>query len=160
MKAHLTRRYRFSSSHRLHSAEMSAEENVVPTANATTPTDTATTTRSKSRSAARSTPAPAWSATSSTSTASSNREVLARYHLENLNTLQEFAQHVPTTENLCDRHLRNIAARLSQSASGTCETRRNHDELLRVHSYRRAQKVAAKKSRFVSGHGFSHAVRP
>jgi 6-pyruvoyl-tetrahydropterin synthase len=28
------------------------------------------------------------------------REVLSRYHLENLNTLQEFAQQVPTTENL------------------------------------------------------------
>ena len=28
------------------------------------------------------------------------REVLSRYHLENLNTLKEFAQHVPTTENL------------------------------------------------------------
>ena len=28
------------------------------------------------------------------------REVLDRYHLENLNTLKEFAQEVPTTENL------------------------------------------------------------
>ena len=28
MKAHLTRRYRFSASHRLHSADMSAEENL------------------------------------------------------------------------------------------------------------------------------------
>ena len=29
------------------------------------------------------------------------REVLSRYHIENLNMLQEFAQTVPTTENLC-----------------------------------------------------------
>jgi 6-pyruvoyltetrahydropterin/6-carboxytetrahydropterin synthase len=29
------------------------------------------------------------------------REVLSRYNLENLNTLQEFAHTVPTTENLC-----------------------------------------------------------
>jgi len=29
------------------------------------------------------------------------REVLARYGQENLNMLQEFAQEVPTTENLC-----------------------------------------------------------
>ena len=29
------------------------------------------------------------------------REVLARYHLENLNTRKEFAVTVPTTENLC-----------------------------------------------------------
>jgi 6-pyruvoyltetrahydropterin/6-carboxytetrahydropterin synthase len=29
------------------------------------------------------------------------REVLSRYHLENLNTVQEFAKTVPTTENLC-----------------------------------------------------------
>jgi len=29
------------------------------------------------------------------------REVILRYDLENLNVLQEFAQIVPTTENLC-----------------------------------------------------------
>ena len=29
------------------------------------------------------------------------REVLSRYHLENLNTRMEFAVTVPTTENLC-----------------------------------------------------------
>jgi len=29
------------------------------------------------------------------------RDVLSRYHLENLNVLQEFAVTVPTTENLC-----------------------------------------------------------
>ena len=29
------------------------------------------------------------------------REVLSRYHLENLNRLDEFAKNVPTTENLC-----------------------------------------------------------
>jgi 6-pyruvoyltetrahydropterin/6-carboxytetrahydropterin synthase len=29
------------------------------------------------------------------------REILSRYDKENLNTLQEFAQNVPTTENLC-----------------------------------------------------------
>ena len=28
-------------------------------------------------------------------------DVLSRYHLSNLNTLQEFAKEVPTTENLC-----------------------------------------------------------
>jgi 6-pyruvoyl-tetrahydropterin synthase len=28
------------------------------------------------------------------------REVLSHYHLENLNTVQEFAELVPTTENL------------------------------------------------------------
>jgi 6-pyruvoyltetrahydropterin/6-carboxytetrahydropterin synthase len=28
-------------------------------------------------------------------------EVLSRYHLENLNQLGEFARNVPTTENLC-----------------------------------------------------------
>ncbi len=31
------------------------------------------------------------------------KEVLARYDHENLNTLQEFAAEVPTTENLCIR---------------------------------------------------------
>ena len=43
------------------------------------------------------------------------REVLSRYDLSNLNTLQEFAHVVPTTENLSYADLRNIAARLSQA---------------------------------------------
>ena len=29
------------------------------------------------------------------------REVLNRYHIENLNVMKEFTQNVPTTENLC-----------------------------------------------------------
>ena len=33
--------------------------------------------------------------------ASSNKEVLARFDHENLNTMKEFASEVPTTENLC-----------------------------------------------------------
>ena len=47
MKAHLTRRYMFSASHRLHSEEMSDDENNRSTANATTRTDTVTTTWSR-----------------------------------------------------------------------------------------------------------------
>jgi 6-pyruvoyltetrahydropterin/6-carboxytetrahydropterin synthase len=43
------------------------------------------------------------------------REVLSRFDHENLNTLQEFAQKVPTTENLCIADLRNSAARLPKA---------------------------------------------
>ncbi len=71
------------------------------TASATTLTATVITIRSKSRSAGRWTKAPGWSATWSTWTASCEREILQRFDLENLNTRAEFAQAVPTTENLC-----------------------------------------------------------
>ena len=100
MKAHLTRRYRFSSSHRLHSAEMSSEENLATYGKCNNPHGhghnyTLEVTVSGSVDA-------------STGMVCNlvdldglvEREVLSRYHLENLNTLQEFAQQVPTTENL------------------------------------------------------------
>jgi 6-pyruvoyltetrahydropterin/6-carboxytetrahydropterin synthase len=101
MKAHLTRRYRFSASHRLHSAEMSAEENLATYGKCNNPHGhghnyTLEVTVSGS-------------VDQSTGMICNlvdldefvEREVLARYDLENLNTLQEFVQTVPTTENLC-----------------------------------------------------------
>lgn len=100
MKAHLTRRYRFSSSHRLHSADLSPEENLAVYGKCNNPHGhghnyTLEVTVSGS-------------VDESTGMVCNlvdldgfvEREVLSRYHLENLNTLQEFAQLVPTTENL------------------------------------------------------------
>jgi 6-pyruvoyltetrahydropterin/6-carboxytetrahydropterin synthase len=101
MKAHLTRRYRFSASHRLHSAEMSADEN--------------RTTYGKCNNPYGHGHNYALEVTVSGAVDQSTgmvcnlvdldgfveMKVLSRYNLENLNTLQEFAQTVPTTENLC-----------------------------------------------------------
>ena len=101
MKAYLTRRYRFSASHRLHSEEMSAEENRATYGKCNNPYGhghnyTLEVTVSGA-------------VDQSTGMVCNlldldgfvGREVVSRYDLENLNTVQEFAQIVPTTENLC-----------------------------------------------------------
>ena len=100
MKAPLTRRYRFSASHRLHSAEMSADENRATYGKCNNPHGhghnyTLEVTVSGA-------------VDQSTGMVCNlvdldgfvEREVLSRYHLMNLNTLQEFIRLVPTTENL------------------------------------------------------------
>src|ERR1700686_4801904 len=101
MKAHLTRLYRFSASHRLHSPEMSEQENRATYGKCNNPhghghnyTLEVTVSGAVDR---------------STGMVCNlvdldgfvEREVLSRYDIENLNTLQEFAQTVPTTESLC-----------------------------------------------------------
>jgi 6-pyruvoyltetrahydropterin/6-carboxytetrahydropterin synthase len=101
MKAYLTRRYRFSASHRLHCEEMSAEENRATYGKCNNPYGhghnyTLEVTVSGA-------------VDQSTGMVCNlldldgfvGREVVSRYDLENLNTVQEFAQIVPTTENLC-----------------------------------------------------------
>jgi 6-pyruvoyltetrahydropterin/6-carboxytetrahydropterin synthase len=101
MKAHLTRRYRFSASHRLHSPQMSAAENRATYGKCNNPHGHGHN----------------YVLEVTVSGGVDNctgmvchlvdldgfveREVLSRFHLENLNTVQEFAQTVPTTENLC-----------------------------------------------------------
>jgi 6-pyruvoyltetrahydropterin/6-carboxytetrahydropterin synthase len=101
MKAHLSRRYRFSASHRLHSEEMSTQQNQATYGKCNNPYGhghnyTLEVTVS--------------GAVDERTGMICNlvdlddfieREVLARYGHENLNTLKEFAQTVPTTENLC-----------------------------------------------------------
>jgi 6-pyruvoyltetrahydropterin/6-carboxytetrahydropterin synthase len=100
MKAHLTRRYRFSASHRLHSAAMSAAENVATYGKCNNPHG-----HGHNYTLEVTISGPVDSSTGMVCNLVDldgfvEREVLARYDLQNLNTLQEFAQHVPTTENL------------------------------------------------------------
>ena len=100
MKAHLTRRYRFSSSHRLHSAEMSPEENLATYGKYNNPHG-----HGHNYTLEVTVSGPVDASTGMVCNLVDldgfvEREVLSRYHLENLNTLQEFAQQVPTTENL------------------------------------------------------------
>ena len=101
MKAHLSRRYLFSASHRLHSEAMSTEENK--------------TTYGKCNNLYGHGHNYIVEVTVSGQVDEKTgmvcnlidldtfieREVLARYGHENLNTLPEFAGEVPTTENLC-----------------------------------------------------------
>ena len=100
MKAHLTRRYRFSASHRLHSPEMSADENRVTYGKCNNPHG-----HGHNYALEVTISGPVDEATGMVCNLVDldgfvEREVLSRYHLTNLNTLQEFAQLVPTTENL------------------------------------------------------------
>ena len=100
MKANLTRRYHFSSSHRLHSAEMSAEENLATYGKCNNPHG-----HGHNYTLEVTVSGPVDQSTGMVCNLVDldsvvEREVLSRYHLQNLNTVQEFDQLVPTTENL------------------------------------------------------------
>lgn len=100
MKAHLTRRYRFSASHRLHSPEMSADENRVTYGKCNNPHG-----HGHNYALEVTVSGPVDEATGMVCNLVDldgfvATEVLSRFHLANLNTLQEFTKLVPTTENL------------------------------------------------------------
>lgn len=101
MIAHLTRRYLFSASHRLHSAAMSTEENQATYGKCNNPHG-----HGHNYILEVTVSGPVDQSTGMICNLVDldqcvEREVLSRYDLENLNVLQEFAVTVPTTENLC-----------------------------------------------------------
>ena len=101
MLAHLTRRYRFSASHRLHSAEMSADENRATYGKCNNPHG-----HGHNYTLEVTVSGPVDQSTGMVCNLVDldgfvEREVLSRYDLGNLNVMQEFAELVPTTENLC-----------------------------------------------------------
>jgi 6-pyruvoyltetrahydropterin/6-carboxytetrahydropterin synthase len=100
MKAHLTRRYRFSASHRLHSTEMSADENRVTYGKCNNPHGHGHNYALEVTVSGQVDQSTGMVCNLVDLDGFVEREVLSRYHLENLNTLQEFAKQVPTTENL------------------------------------------------------------
>ena len=100
-KAHLTRRYRFSASHRLHSPDMSTAENRATYGKCNNPHG-----HGHNYALEVTVSGPVDDRTGMVCNLVDldgfvDREVLSRYDLENLNMKQEFAQTVPTTENLC-----------------------------------------------------------
>ena len=101
MKAHLTRRYRFSASHRLHSAEMSADENRATYGKCNNPHGHGHNYALEVTVSGQVDQSTGMVCNLVDLDGFVEREVVSRYDLENLNTLQEFAQTVPTTENLC-----------------------------------------------------------
>ncbi|MFZ0760939.1 MAG: 6-carboxytetrahydropterin synthase [Candidatus Sulfotelmatobacter sp.] len=101
MKAHLSRRYLFSASHRLHSEAMSEEENQSIYGKCNNPFG-----HGHNYIVEVTVSGPVDQKTGMVCSLTDldrfiEREVLARYGHENLNTLPEFAGEVPTTENLC-----------------------------------------------------------
>jgi len=101
MKAHLTRRYLFSSSHRLHSADMSAEENLATYGKCNNPHGHGHNYAIEVTVSGRVDQSTGMVCNLVDLDDCVSREVLDRYDLGNLNTMQEFAVTVPTTENLC-----------------------------------------------------------
>ena len=101
MKAHLTRRYLFSASHRLDSPQMSAAENRATYGKCNNPYGHGHNYNLEVTVSGTVDPSTGMVCNLVDLDSCVEREVLSRYHLENLNTLKEFAQTVPTTENLC-----------------------------------------------------------
>jgi 6-pyruvoyltetrahydropterin/6-carboxytetrahydropterin synthase len=101
MKAYLTRRYLFSASHRLHSPEMSAEENQAVYGKCNNPYG-----HGHNYAVEITVAGPVDAATGMVCNLADldafvGANILKRFGHENLNTLREFQQNVPTTENLC-----------------------------------------------------------
>src|SRR5271166_2290154 len=100
MKAYLTRRYMFSASHRLHSDAMSAGENSATYGKCNNPHG-----HGHNYALEVTVSGPVDDSTGMVCNLVDldgfvQREILERFDLQNLNTLPEFAEAVPTTENL------------------------------------------------------------
>ncbi len=101
MICHLTRRYLFSASHRLHSAEMSDAENQSTYGKCNNPHGHGHNYSLEVTVSGRVDSRTGMVCNLVDLDQCVEKEVLGRYHIENLNTLKEFAVTVPTTENLC-----------------------------------------------------------
>jgi 6-pyruvoyltetrahydropterin/6-carboxytetrahydropterin synthase len=101
MKAHLTRRYMFSASHRLHSDEMSEEQNRATYGKCNNPYG-----HGHNYILEVTVSGPVHGQTGMVCDLVDldgfvHNQILERYDHQNLNMLPEFAEQVPTTENLC-----------------------------------------------------------
>lgn len=101
MIAHLTRRYRFSASHRLHSDQLSDAENRATYGKCNNPHGHGHNYTVEVTVSGPVDPGTGMVCNLVDLDGFFEREVLSHYHLENLNRLREFAEIVPTTENLC-----------------------------------------------------------
>jgi 6-pyruvoyltetrahydropterin/6-carboxytetrahydropterin synthase len=101
MKAYLTRRYRFSASHRLHNDEFSADENKQVYGKCNNPYGHGHNYTVEVTVSGPVDPATGMVCNLVDLDGFVAHNILARYDLQNLNVLPEFAGNVPTTENLC-----------------------------------------------------------
>jgi 6-pyruvoyltetrahydropterin/6-carboxytetrahydropterin synthase len=101
MKAHLTRRYMFSASHRLHSEGMSDAENAATYGKCNNPFGHGHNYELEVTVSGPVDPGTGMVCNLVDLDGFVQCEILERFDLENLNTRAEFAQTVPTTENLC-----------------------------------------------------------
>jgi 6-pyruvoyltetrahydropterin/6-carboxytetrahydropterin synthase len=101
MKAHLSRRYLFSASHRLHSEAMSDAENQATYGKCNNPYGHGHNYIVEVTVSGQVDEKTGMVCNLTDLDSFITRQVLARFDHENLNTVKEFAQKVPTTENLC-----------------------------------------------------------
>ena len=101
MKAHLSRRYLFSASHRLHSEAMSDAENQTTYGKCNNPYGHGHNYIVEVTVSGQVDQETGMVCNLTDLDAFMEREVLARFDHENLNMVKAFAQKVPTTENLC-----------------------------------------------------------
>jgi 6-pyruvoyltetrahydropterin/6-carboxytetrahydropterin synthase len=101
MKAHLTRAYMFSASHRLHSEAMSDEENALTYGKCNNPHGHGHNYRLEVTVSGAVKEATGMVCNLADLDGFVQREILERFDLENLNMHPEFKSAVPTTENLC-----------------------------------------------------------
>jgi len=101
MKAYLTKRYRFSASHRLHCPEMSAEENRAVYGKCNNPHGHGHNYFVEVTVAGQVDQQTGMVCNLADLDAFVNERIVERYDLGNLNTLPEFSGRSPTTENLC-----------------------------------------------------------
>ena len=101
MKAHLTRRYLFSASHRLHNDQMSPDENRATYGKCNNPHGHGHNYGLEVTVSGQVDPSTGMICNLVDLDSCVEKEVLSRYDLENLNTRLEFVVTVPTSENLC-----------------------------------------------------------
>ncbi len=102
MKAHLTRRYIFSASHRLHSDELSEEQNQAVYGKCNNPHGHGHNYALEVTVSGQVEPSTGMICNLVDLDDAVRREVLARFDHENLNLRDEFSAIVPTTENLSE----------------------------------------------------------
>jgi 6-pyruvoyltetrahydropterin/6-carboxytetrahydropterin synthase len=101
MKAHLSRRYRFSASHRLHSEQMSEAENQATYGKCNNPYGHGHNYSLEVTVSGQVDESTGMICNLVDLDECVQREIVTRFDLENLNMRPEFAESVPTTENLC-----------------------------------------------------------
>jgi 6-pyruvoyltetrahydropterin/6-carboxytetrahydropterin synthase len=101
MKAHLTRRYMFSASHRLNSEEMSAEENRATYGKCNNPHGHGHNYKLEVTVSGQVEERTGMVCNLADLDNFVHSGIISRFDLENLNTLPDFAHQVPTTETLC-----------------------------------------------------------
>jgi len=115
MKAYLTRRYKFSASHRLHSESMTEEENRRVYGKCNNPFGHGH--NYMLEVTVSGTPAADTGMICNLADLDGfvSSEILEQYHDNNLNCMKEFQGTVPTTENLCVELLRLLKEKFSQT---------------------------------------------